>query len=94
MLDEVGLTERQVKEMYRYMAIANYEDRYVLPTSHEELRHEDFHALQGQNGFTFGNEGCSISPNATLFPERRKKGFEVLKFVPAKPSKQEKDKVA
>ena len=34
------LTEPQVKEMYRYMAIADYEDRYVIPTSHEELRHE------------------------------------------------------
>jgi nitrate reductase beta subunit len=85
-LDEVGLTEAQVKEMYRYMAIANYEDRYVIPTSHEELRHEDFHAFQGSNGFTFGNEGCSISPGATLFPERRKKGFEVMHFIPRRKS--------
>lgn len=68
-LHEVGLTEAQVKAMYRYMAIANYEDHYVIPTGHEELRHEDFHAFQGSNGFTFGNEGCSISPGATLFPE-------------------------
>jgi nitrate reductase beta subunit len=64
------------------MAIANYEDRFVIPTSHEELRHEDFHALQGQSGFSFGNEGCSISSNASLFPEKRKKTVEVMKFVP------------
>ena len=81
-LDEVGITEAQVREMYRYMAIANYEDRFVIPTSHEELRHEDFHALQGQNGFSFGNEGCSISSNASSFPEKRKKTVEVMKFVP------------
>jgi nitrate reductase beta subunit len=81
-LDEVGMTEVQVREMYRYMAIANYEDRFVIPTSHEELRHEDFHAMQGQSGFSFGNEGCSISSNASLFPEKRKKTVEVMKFVP------------
>jgi nitrate reductase beta subunit len=80
-LSEVGLSEEQVREMYRYMALANYEDRFVIPTSHEELRHEDFHAFQGLNGFTFGNEGCSVS-DAALFPEKRKKGFEVLNFVP------------
>ncbi|SQC40947.1 cryptic nitrate reductase 2 subunit beta [Klebsiella pneumoniae] len=27
----------QVEEMYRYLAIANYEDRFVIPTSHREL---------------------------------------------------------
>ena len=75
-LDEVGLTEAQVRDMYQLMAIANYEDRFVIPTSHEELRHEDFHALQGQNGFTFGNEECSVSM-PRIFPERRKKTVEV-----------------
>ncbi|MDT8267912.1 nitrate reductase subunit beta, partial [Roseomonas sp. DSM 102946] len=30
-LDAVGLTERQAEEMYRVMAIANYEDRFVIP---------------------------------------------------------------
>jgi Nitrate reductase beta subunit len=81
-LDEVGLTEQQVQEMYRYMAIANYEDRFVIPTSHEELRHADFHSFQGANGFTFGNDSCSISEGASLFPEKRKKTYEVVHFVP------------
>lgn len=85
-LDEVGLNEAQVREMYRYMAISNYEDRFVIPTSHEELRHEDFHAFQGSTGFTFGNEGCSISPNATLFPEKRKKTEESMEFVARHPA--------
>ena len=30
-LEDVGLSEAQAKEMYRYLAIANYEDRYVIP---------------------------------------------------------------
>nr|P85098.1 RecName: Full=Respiratory nitrate reductase beta chain; AltName: Full=Respiratory membrane-bound nitrate reductase subunit beta [Bradyrhizobium sp.] len=33
-LEEVGLTEAQAQEMYRYLAIANYEDRFVVPSSH------------------------------------------------------------
>src|SRR3546814_20425982 len=32
----VGLTERQVEERYRYMEIADYEDRFLLPTTHQE----------------------------------------------------------
>ncbi len=35
-LEEVGLTEAQAQEMYRYLAIANYEDRFVVPSSHRE----------------------------------------------------------
>jgi nitrate reductase beta subunit len=32
----VGMTGGQIYEMYRLMAIAKYEDRYVIPTAHEE----------------------------------------------------------
>lgn len=32
----VGMTEEEVYEMYRLMAIAKYEDRYVIPTAHLE----------------------------------------------------------
>ena len=32
-LAQARLTVAQVEEMYRYMAIANYEDRFVIPTS-------------------------------------------------------------
>ncbi|VFS87804.1 Respiratory nitrate reductase 2 beta chain [Kluyvera cryocrescens] len=31
-IEEVGLSVEQVEEMYRYLAIANYEDRFVIPT--------------------------------------------------------------
>ncbi len=37
-LDAVGLSVAQVEEMYRYLAIANYEDRFVIPTSHREMQ--------------------------------------------------------
>ena len=39
------------------MAIANYEDRYVIPTSHREAG-EDAFRERGECGFSFGN-GCS-----------------------------------
>ena len=39
------------------MAIANYEDRFVIPTAHRETN-EDAYDLRGSCGFSFGN-GCS-----------------------------------
>ncbi|MBM3383532.1 MAG: nitrate reductase subunit beta [Betaproteobacteria bacterium] len=56
-LEQVGLSPAQVEEMYRYMAIANYEDRYVIPTTHREYAENAFD-LKGSCGFSFGN-GCS-----------------------------------
>lgn len=56
-LSQVGLTQAQVEEMYRYLAIANYEDRYVIPTGHREYATDAFN-LRGGCGFSFGN-GCS-----------------------------------
>ncbi|MCV6610156.1 MAG: nitrate reductase subunit beta [Amphritea sp.] len=56
-LEDAGLTEQQAKDMYRYLAIANYEDRFVIPTSHRELAKEAFPERNGC-GFSFGN-GCA-----------------------------------
>ncbi|NOQ65199.1 MAG: nitrate reductase subunit beta, partial [Methyloprofundus sp.] len=69
----------------------NYEDRFVIPTSHEELRQEDFHSFQGQNGFSFGNDGCSISDDASLFPDKRKKTHDNLEFVRYHPAAKRSD---
>jgi nitrate reductase beta subunit len=54
---EVGLTPAQIEEMYHVMAIANYEDRFVIPTGHREDA-EDMYDERGGCGFSFGN-GCS-----------------------------------
>lgn len=35
----VGMTGAQVQEMYRLLAIAKYEERYVLPTAYESDAH-------------------------------------------------------
>jgi nitrate reductase beta subunit len=68
----VGLTGGQIEDMYRIMAIANYEDRFVIPTAHRELG-EDAYDLRGSCGFSFGN-GCSDGRTETgLFGTPRPK---------------------
>ena len=64
-LEQVGLSEAQANEMYRYLAIANYEDRYVIPTSHKELAREAF-PERGGCGFSFG-DGCGNSNGSSDF---------------------------
>jgi len=55
--ERVGLTGAAIEDMYQTMAIANYEDRFVIPTAHREWT-EDAYDLRGSCGFSFGN-GCS-----------------------------------
>ncbi len=70
-LQKVGLTKAQVEDMYRYMAIANYEDRYVIPSTHREYA-ENAYDLKASCGFTFGN-GCSDGTStASLFGQKPK----------------------
>ncbi len=73
-LAKVGLTELQVDEMYRYMAIANYEDRFVIPTSHKEYAEKAFDMRSGC-GFSFGN-GCSEGDSElSLFMKPKRKNL-------------------
>jgi nitrate reductase beta subunit len=69
----VGLTGAQIEDMYHVMAIANYEDRFVIPAGHREDA-EDMYDERGSCGFSFGN-GCSGGETKTnLFgtPARKK----------------------
>ena len=69
-LKKVGLTEEMLDDMYHIMAIANYEDRYVIPTNHKEYAgktafdNEIAFAAKASCGFTFGN-GCSDGQTKT-----------------------------
>ena len=65
-LERVGLTQQQVEDMYHTMAIANYEDRFVIPSSHREYANSTFDAYgeQGGCGFSFGS-GCSSGNSDT-----------------------------
>lgn len=81
-LAAAGLSEAQAQEMYRLLAIADYEDRFVIPTAQEELRQEDAYAFQGVNGFTFGNVGANGTSPVSLFPDRRTRSIHPITFVP------------
>jgi nitrate reductase beta subunit len=70
-VESVGLTPSQVEDMYHIMAIANFEDRFVIPTTHRESG-EDAFDIRGSCGFSFGN-GCSGgSSELNLFGAPRK----------------------
>jgi nitrate reductase beta subunit len=74
----VGLSGAAIEQMYHLMAIANYEDRFVIPTSHRELT-EDAYDLRGSCGFSFGN-GCSggdSAPNLFGSPKKHRTPLEV-----------------
>jgi len=55
--ERVGLTGAMIEDMYKIMALADYEDRFVIPTTHRE-QVEEAYDLRGGCGFTDGN-GCS-----------------------------------
>lgn len=69
-LDQVGLDTATVDDMYKIMAIANYEDRFVIPTNHKEYAgktpydNEIGFAVRSGCGFSFG-DGCSGGPQKT-----------------------------
>ncbi len=62
-LDQVKMTQAEVEEMYHVMAIANYEDRFVIPSTHREYAENTFD-MRGGCGFSFGS-GCSDGASET-----------------------------
>lgn len=52
LISGVGLTEKQIEDMYRLLAIAKYDDRFVIPSSHRE-EVSDLYAEQGSCGLSF-----------------------------------------
>jgi nitrate reductase beta subunit len=69
----VGMSGRVIEDMYKIMAIADYEDRFVIPTAHRE-QVEDGQDIRGGCGFTDGN-GCSTGSDNkySLFGGKKKK---------------------
>ena len=71
-LTRVGLTEKTLNDMYKIMALADYDDRFVIPTNHREYAgktpFDNDIAFDSRSacGFSFGN-GCSGGESASLF---------------------------
>ena len=75
-LKQVGVSQAEVEEMYQVMAIANYEDRFVIPTTHREYAENTFN-VRGGCGFSFGN-GCSEGTSETsLFGSDKKRTIPI-----------------
>jgi nitrate reductase beta subunit len=79
-IEQVRLTAAEVDEMYRVMAIANYEDRFVIPSTHREYAENAFN-VRGGCGFSFGN-GCSEGVTETsLFGSEKKRTIPIKAVV-------------
>jgi len=75
-LKQVELTPAEVEDMYRVMAIADYEDRFVIPSTHREYAENAFN-VRGGCGFSFGN-GCSEGISETsLFGSEKKRTIPI-----------------
>ncbi len=68
--EQVGMTPLEVEDMYHVMSIANYEDRFVVPTTHRE-NVEDAYDLRGGCGFTDGNQCSTGNSGKKLFGSRK-----------------------
>lgn len=80
-LEDVGLSVEQVEEMYRYLAIANYEDRFVIPTAHREQALKYAQAEANGCGFSFGN-GCSDGNSKTnIFGAKKSNRKDIINSV-------------
>jgi len=72
----VGMTGAAVEEMYRLLAIAKYEERYVIPTAHTEIAREldemacslDVEGGPGMGGTTMGGGGPFGSSSGQPMP--------------------------
>ncbi|HVA37631.1 MAG TPA: nitrate reductase subunit beta [Candidatus Dormibacteraeota bacterium] len=61
----VGMTGEQIEEMFRLLAVAKYEDRFVIPPAHMETARAVLE-MQGGCGLDFpgGPGGCGVSAGA------------------------------
>jgi nitrate reductase beta subunit len=75
-LAQVGMSRKEAEDMYRVMALASYEDRFVVPGTHREYA-ENLYDLKGGCGFSFGN-GCSDGTSGTsLFGGKKKRTIPI-----------------
>jgi len=51
-LEKIGLTEEEAEDLYRMLAIAKFEERFVIPTTKKELD-RDTYREQGYTGFDY-----------------------------------------
>jgi nitrate reductase beta subunit len=78
--ERVGLSRARIEEMYKIMALAAYEDRYVIPTAHREFE-EDAYVLRGSSGFAF-REATTGATKVNLFGGSKRTPRKPMMDVP------------
>lgn len=59
LLEKIGMTPEVIEEMYRLLAIAKYEDRFVIPPAHKE-HFSNLYNEQGATGYDFDCHTCKV----------------------------------
>jgi nitrate reductase / nitrite oxidoreductase, beta subunit len=59
LLEKIGMTPEVTEEMYRLLAIAKYEDRFVIPPAHKE-HFSNLYNEQGATGYDFDCHTCKV----------------------------------
>jgi nitrate reductase beta subunit len=79
----VGMTPTELEDLYRLLAIARYEDRYVIPQAHTEYAGRMVEQ-QGARGYDFGSGagGCDMIPPQTLPKRPDNARFMLLQMAP------------
>src|SRR5699024_9492238 len=72
-LARVGLTANQTTQMYRLLAIAKYEDRFVIPRSHRESQ-MNVDRSQGEMGYERASSGAGDSQQQYSYSVMRENG--------------------
>ena len=85
--ESVGLTTTEIEEMYRLLAIAKYDDRFVIPMAHAELA-DGLMERQGSCGLEFagGPGSCGASGNGGA--AQKDVGFDLVEVAASNHHKQ------
>ena len=67
-LAEAEVTPSEAEAMYRLLALGPYDERFVIPTSHREVR-ENAYAEQGVKGFPFAEDQAGAWESFHQVPE-------------------------
>jgi nitrate reductase beta subunit len=61
----VGMEPRAIEDMYRLLAIAKYEERYVIPLAHKELASDELYTQRGADGLDFASSHATAADRSS-----------------------------
>ena len=61
----VGMAPRAIEDMYRLLAIAKYEERYVIPLAHKELANDGLYTQRGADGLDFASSHATAADRSS-----------------------------